>query len=635
MKIMKYIKKFALGMTITGLLGLVSCESYLDKAPESDISDTEPYENFENFQGFVEELYNCIPVYTAYAYHNSWNLGDDEIWCEVGRIYQLGGSIDEGDFWAWDEYGSPFRSGTSTTTSTDPKSKGYLWGYCWYGIRKANLGLENLENLTDATDEEKDLIAGQLYFFRGWFHFQIMKYWGGLPYISRVVKADEVFSDPRMTYQATADSAAADFSKAAELLPIDWDETTAGEVTYGNNGQRCNKIMALAYLGKNLLYAGSPLMNEVSGGEAEYNSDYCKRASEAFGEALSLAESSGRYKLADFSEYSKLFYTQNSSVVPGLEETIFWENTCGDGSRFRWNQINDYLTLGLSSGGYYISPTANYVFYNYGMANGLPINEDRDVTEADAESGYDPAYPWKDRDPRFYEDITVDGEECTDVDSYADEVRFASLYTGGFYRTSNDNKMNRTGLVMTKWKPHLAEYSNNGSTTMNNNATVLSLMRLADVYLMYAESTAAGYGVEGCASSYSSLSATAAINVVRDRAGVGHVADKYLASVDEFMSEVRRERAVELAFEGHRFCDLRRWKLLDQKPYTLKCSLEFERDPEGLTGEELAANFKDAKVLNLSMETILERGFTEKHYWFPFLTDDVNINSAFEQNPGW
>lgn len=630
---MKYIRISIYALLFMGVLGLASCEDYLDKAPNSDISPTEPFENFRNFQGFTEELYNCIPVYTAYAWHNSFNLGEEVYWDQSAKS-EFSYDVDRGNYWDWNNYGSPFVASSSGVTSTDPKEKGHLWGFAWYAIRKANIGIANLDLLTNATQEERDLIEGQLYFFRAWFHFQLMKYWGGLPYIDAVIPANEPIRLPRLTYQETAEKVAEDFKRAAELLPIDWDETTAGKATLGNNMQRANKIMALAYLGKNLLYAGSPLMNEASGGSATYNEDYCKRAAEAFGEALSLSESTGRYQLANFSEYSQLFYTQNSNgKIPGLKETIFWENTVGAASRFRWNQINDYIPKDLSSGGYYISPTANYVFNNYGMADGLPINDSRDITQADAESGYDPQHPWKDRDPRLYKDIILDGERVSATESLQEDIQFASLYTGGRFRTVNGGRSNLTGLMLTKFKPKLAE-RNTESTTMSNNCVVLSLMRLADVYLMYAEATAEGYGVNASASSYS-LSAVAAINVVRDRAGVGHVADKYSSSLDGFMSELRRERAVELSYEGHRFCDLRRWKLLDKKPYTLKCALEFERDPDGLSGAALAENYKDAKVLNLSMTTLFERQFTSKHYWFPFLLDDVNLYPEFHQNPGW
>lgn len=635
----KYTNIFTYACFLACVLGIVSCEDFLDKAPESDIGEAEPFKNFRNFQGFTEELYNCIPVYTAYTWHNSFNLGEDVYWAPLaGSIFAH--DVDKGNYWTWNSYGSPFEANLSAptgsaVTSTDPKDKGRLWGFSWYAIRKANVGIANLDLLVDATQEEKNLIEGQLYFFRAWFHLELMKYWGGLPYIDEVIPANEPIRIPRLTYQETADKVAADFQKAADLLPVNWDETVAGsQITPGNNMQRANKIMALAYLGKNYLYAGSPLMNEASGGSATYDQEYCQLAAEALGKALSLSESTGRYKLADFSKYSELFYIQNgNNRLPGLEETIFWENTVGAGSRFRWNQINNYIPKDLSSGGHYISPTANYVFYNYGMANGMPINDQRDITQADAESGYDPQYPWKDRDPRFYKDLILDGERTSANESLQEDIQFASLYSGGRFRVKDADKANLTGMMLTKFKPRVAEI-NTESSTMGNNSTVLSLMRLADVYLMYAEATAVGYGVNGTATSYS-LSAVDAVNVVRDRAGVGHVATKYTASLNAFMSEVQRERAVELAFEGHRFNDLRRWKLLDKAPYNLKTGLEFERDPNGLSGAALAENYKDAKVLNLSMHTIIERQLTSRHYWFPFMTDDVNIYSGFYQNPGW
>jgi hypothetical protein len=155
-------------------------------------------------------------------------------------------------------------------------------------------------------------------------------------------------------------------------------------------------------------------------------------------------------------------------------------------------------------------------------------------------------------------------------------------------------------------------------------------MRLSDIYLMYAEAAAVGYNsATGKDPSYSK-NAVDAVNVVRDRAKVGHVATKFLGSSDLFINEVRRERAVELAFEGHRFNDLRRWMLFIQSPYTLKKSVEFDRD-----ASFNPATPKTNKVLNIREKVILERNFSEKHYWLPLKNADVNMYLEFAQNPGW
>ncbi|UJH90785.1 RagB/SusD family nutrient uptake outer membrane protein [Antarcticibacterium sp. 1MA-6-2] len=187
---------------------------------------------------------------------------------------------------------------------------GGLWALAWYGIRKANIGLANLDLMTDATQEERDLIEGQLLFFRGWCHFQLIQYFGGMPYIDRVLPSDEPLCEPRLSYHESADRVATDLRAAADLLPINWDNTVAGRRTLGKNGLRINKIMALGYLGKNLLWAASPLMNYESTGSRTYNSEYAKRAAVAFGELLSLVEAGEtQYALLPFDRYSENFYT--------------------------------------------------------------------------------------------------------------------------------------------------------------------------------------------------------------------------------------------------------------------------------------------------------------------------------------
>lgn len=80
--------------------------------------------------------------------------------------------------------------------------------------------------------------------------------------------------------------------------------------------------------------------------------------------------------------------------------------------------------------------------------------------------------------------------------------------------------------------------------------------------------------------------------MIRERAGVEDVAASYTTDLEKFMGEVRRERAVELAYEGHRFNDLRRWKLLTEYPYNIKTKQLFDR-AEALT---LRLSLKNVKL---------------------------------------
>lgn len=647
MKMMNIYKKGVMGvmslMGVMGVMGLASCTDYLDKEERSIIDASQPYLNFRNFQGFVEELYTAMPIMTGHQYHSAWNFGEDDYW-EPQESRQLPNAIDQGNYWGWNEcFYSYFKekqggmnTGTPERMINDVSTKGYLYGLCWFGIRKANIGIANLDKLVDATQEEKNLIAGQLYFFRAWNHFMLMQYWGGLPYIDVVLDANSVFNLPRLSYQATAEKAAEDFQKAADLLPIDWDQTAAGKATLGKNAVRINKVMALAYKGKDLLWAGSPMMNQESTGNATYNADFCKRAADAFAEALKICEETGRYELADWDHYQEIFYTYKQNKLNGLKEVLFWENmaTCHIGV-WRWNLVNDWRPPLINNSGIKCYPAANYTDY-FGMANGLPIP---DITKPDAASGYNPEYPYKDRDPRFYYNFiydavktVLDGSKIL-KDGLPDERKqYASLYEGGLYRTDTPSKCVFTGYMNKKFT---SQYMNDFDDYKEGTVLVMPLMRLADVYLMYAESAAAGYGSATASASGYSLSAVGAIDKVRARAGVAGVDSKFLGSVDDFMSEVRRERAVELSFEGHRFTDLRRWLLLDKAPYNKKTAVYFDRAADQ-SDKERYANPKENHVLNLREVVLTERKYTlPKHNWFPFPQKDVQMYPEFAQNPGW
>lgn len=628
----KYLIKIGLPVAFIWIcIGISSCKKYLDRPLNVDIDPTEAFESFRNFQGFTEELYSAIPMMTRIGSHNNWNFGDDEMW-EPTETRLLAYNIDQGDYWGWQNaiFGSWFKNGGDPANTTDKGTKGNLWGLAWYSIRKANIGLDNLD-LLQATDEEKRLIEGQLYFFRGWYHFMLMQYWGGLPYIDMVLPPDQAPRVTRLNYQQTADKVAADLRKAAELLPVDWDQVAAGAPTKGANNRRINKIMALGFLGKNLLLAGSPLMNQESTGNASYNAEYCKKAADVLGEVLQLVETTGRYELAPFSQYSQIFYkyANTADPIPGLKEAIFLESTV-DPLGWRWNQVNDYRPMTINPSGIKCYPTANYV-NNYGMANGLPIV---DAVQADPESGYDPEFPWRGRDPRFYHDIMFDGERCVNntgaVGNNAQRI-YASLFTGGLFRTDNPTKYVFTGYMLSKF---VSKLMNDYDGFRENNSLVLSFLRLSDLYLMYAEAASEGYNSPmGKAPGYSKT-AVDAINFVRDRPGlgVGHVAAKFLTSQEAFRPEYRRERAVELAFEGHRFTDLRRWLQLIERPYTYKMGIEFNRVTPDV---QVYADPKNARVRNFRMTTLFERKFTARHYWFPFIIGDVNIYKDFPQNPGW
>ncbi|MBU2886069.1 RagB/SusD family nutrient uptake outer membrane protein [Gilvimarinus agarilyticus] len=638
----KYIKSlFKHTALMVGLLAGFSCEEYLERTPEAVLSSEVAFKNFTNFQGFTEELYHCVPNFTNRYWTNSFNWGDDEIQ-STAQNFHFGTKIENGDFWGWQSEFDGWNAGWMDRTgaftpyenvdNNDARMFKGLWPLAWIGIRKANLGLANMDLMTDATQEERDLIEGQLLFFRGWFHFQLIQYFGGLPYVDALLPADEQLRLPRLSYQECAEKAAADLRMAADLLPVHWDETVAGSSTSGKNDLRINKIMALGYLGKNLLWAGSPLMNFESTGSRTYNADYCQRAAVAFAELIELCESGeAPYSLVNFEDYSSLFYTAGQNwAYPGADEAIF-RSPYLDAHNSTYGTATQYTPAILAGGDVKFLPTANYVNF-YGMANGLPLPDD--VSQMDAASGYDPQFPWRDRDPRFYHDIIYDGVQVVQGSTNGqEELRYANLYSGGNYRDARTGS--RTGYLNYKFVPITVNNFDNGQSYGQALNINVPYMRLADIYIMYAEAATMGYGSATGQAPGASLTAVDAINKIRDRAGVGEVDGQFLGSAEDFLEEVRRERAVELAFERHRFNDLRRWLLLIEEPYTLKTALSFDRPAAGMPTVEDTDDPSQNRVVNLVENVILERNFTEKHYWLPLKVADVSIYPELNQNPGW
>ena len=614
---------YILSMFFIVCFTLTSCTDYLDRDSDSVLSEEDAFKNFNNFQGFIEVMYNVIPDIAKHNWVSSFNWGEDEVITTGNGEYLMGYAIDGGNYRSYINKGDCF---LDRNWSVDgDRFKKSLWGGGWYAIRQANLGLEVLEKgmLKDATQEEQNFIKGQLYFFRAWFYFQLTSYWGGLPYLESVIAPDAQFNLPRETYQENAEKMAADFQRAADLLPIDWDNTATGSRTKGNNALRPNKIWALSYLGKALLYAGSPLMeNGANNNNRSYNSEYCKRAADVLGQVLNMVESNQtQYALVDFDNYSTLFYTKEQNwLMPGGTEAIMRSPTYGADSY--WRQMNSYQLQAICEGdGIILCPAANYVNY-FGMQNGLPLD--------DPNSHFSKSQPWKDRDPRFYNNFIYDGVKMIKSPSSFKEYEYANLYEGGNC-CDDPRKTSRTGYFNYKFIPlgankDDADYGYGKATHFH-----LSWLRLAEVYLLYAEAVAQGYGSANSNSATFPKSAVYAVNVIRERAGVDPVADSYTNDLEKFMSEVRRERAVELAFEGHRFHDLRRWKLLTEYPYNIKTMQKFDRaeafDPE--------ADPKERKVVNFREEIVTQRKLSSKHYWLPFKTEDVTIYPEFYQNPGW
>jgi hypothetical protein len=637
-------------------LGSVSCADYLDKEPDSDVNPEMAFMNFTNFQGFVEEAYNCIPNKESNFWCCTFNWGEDEIMNTGGGDSHVTAHFDLGDYRNWYSNDQSFlHRGSGSLNSTSNDKFAHSLEHAWYVIRKMNLGLENIDKLTNATQEEKNLIKGQLLFMRAWWHEEMIVWFGGMPYVDHVIAADGPFDLPRLSFQECALRCAEDFRAAADLLPDNWDNTTVGKRTLGKNDLRITKVCALGYLGKVLLWAASPLNEKgaqlgaaKSGVTYQYNAELAGRAADALAEAIADIESGktpyslAEYKYSDIynheadkssnSNFSDIFYTTGQSwKMPGSVEAIM-RGPMPDINGSNWNftklwgpKVNNLV----EHDAIIHMPTANYINYAYGMANGLPLD--------DPESGFDPTHPFKNRDPRFYHDIMFDGFKFLNTTPGSDDrpFQYLEMFTGGNMVPTGDPARSangsRTGYFCQKLVPHQCNRYDGMYNWGGALQTYLPYMRVADIYLMYAE---AGAAIQGPAykNNKCQRAAVDAINLLRDRVGAGHVAEKYLMDKNKFMDEVRRERACELAFEGFRWNDLQRWLLLTEYPYNVKTRQEFKR----VGNFDFTKNDpRDAEVTGWSETVIVERAFELKHYLLPLKDEDVYLNGDYPQNPGW
>lgn len=662
---MKHIIYNIAGLSLCAVLAMsaTSCTDYLDRDPSIEVSETVAFQNFTNFQGFIEEMYVAIPEKESCFWCTTFNWGEDEIMNDGAGNTHLSHQMDLGNYRHWMNDGQNYLGGHAANTTSPDKFDRRIYDLSWYCIRKCNYGLKAMEDgLFVGSKEEQNILLGQLYFFRAWWHNEVMMYFGGMPYIDTVLDSGEEMKLPRLSYQECARKAADDFKKAASMLPLDWDKSGPGKKTSGHNQIRVTRTAALAYAGKCLLWAASPLMENhdqgvMNAGDMtyKYNTALAQEAADCLGTALNEVESGKTpYELCSYeyedvynhlkadgvkNSFTDIFYTTGQGwKQPGSVEAIF-RGPQPDVNGSNWNfaklwgsKINGFVEHDKIIH----MPTANYVNYAYGMANGLPIT--------DPNSGFDPTHPFKDRDPRFYHDIVFDGMRVATTEIGAKDPersqQYADFQTGSELR--NAELGSRSGYFCQK----LVSKSANKYDKMYDWAGALECylpyLRLADIYLMYAEATVAAK--QGNGTITFKKSAVEAINVLRDRVGAGHVDEGYAGDYHKLMDEIRRERACELAFEGFRWNDLQRWLLLTDSRFNKKTSQEFKRVKANETNENgiIVENAwyrendpRDGEVTGWSEKVICDRLLGTKHYWFPLPDKDVYLYPEFNQNPGW
>lgn len=576
-----------------------ACKDYLNIPAEASVTEEEVFGTYFNFQSYVDQLYNnmCDPI--SYL-TSSPNFGGEAVSnAAVTTAYK---SI-RGNYLAM--------LNRSMFQTIEANGDIGLWIEAWRSIRMANVGLENLDYLV-ATTDEKNKIEGQLLFFRAYFHLELLSAWGSIPYINKVLNADEV-DLPRyysykgkQNYQACTEYIAEDLERAAGLLPLSWENPSI-------NLGRVTSVTALAYEARALLYAGSPLMNEVSGNSAVPDTEYMRRVAIVAGKAIKLAEENpDKYGLVSWADYQKMFTTTTNNSM-WTKETLLarfgWKSRVNErGTGLFNNRLRAYIpdanTFGSS--GQCETLTQNYVD-KFEMADGTLYKQEYDQ---------DNVKRWNYRDPRFRFNVYVDRDNPIDD---ASAVYQLQMYTGGKTLISGTGCL--TPYVMHKfWPKGITPKLSPQPPEMANFRIMTPLMRLAEVYLTYAEAQNEYSGDAGSKAEGATVSALQAVNKVRARAN--HVPTTATGGAHgSFRDMILNERAVEFVSEaGQYWYDIRRWKightLNNEAVYTLDFDLAWT--PGSFVRREL-----------------MKRVFDRRNYWLPFPQDQTQMSLDFPQNPGW
>jgi hypothetical protein len=673
---MKKISKYI--VILSALIFATSCEDYLDRPNQSDLPVEDVFKDFVHAQGFVEVMYRYVNNQACSGNQNDGSnflMAEEVISANTGMLpYRFdmgnqemavstaGSLVNNPSLGGTGFFDRPDMDGTSWSQANATLRPGIWDG--WQAIRIANIVLANMDMMVGATQTEKNLIKGQALFFRAYFHAEIMKYWGRIPYIDFVITGnDGDFKLKRpATYKESAMKADADFAAAAALLPYNWDDLkndpaatmyTFKPETYGNNLMRINKAIVYSFKGKNLLMAASPLMKNSTSSTPpdtyDYDEELCEMAASDFARVIQMdRDNVNSLGLANATNYNRLFYTEATSIGnvrwPGTAlnmgggegEYIF--SSCTAGLNFTKAAVTAYMPYTNKINP--VRPTHRFIYNTFGTANGLACSED---------PTFNANNQFVNRDPRFYVNHIIDGDTIIRNSAASTKYKYAQLYTTGESRKVNAVPNFETGYFIKKW----GDITNNNVTTSGlpptENADKLTEfnsfrmnMRLTDVYLMYAEALAATtkYGVS-TAPSFSHLpgapSAIEVINMIRARFGVPTVESAYssiginiLGNRTKFMDVVRRERSIELAYEGQRYEDIRRWVLAHLTDYKTKSAINFDRVSysETARGTFQNTNFQEVIIRTRICEY-------PKHYWIPFTTKHTELFVGFEQNPGW
>lgn len=455
-----------------------------------------------------------------------------------------------------------------------------VWSSLYTRIARCNYILSNMYKAKEVSRETVyNQVEGQALFLRAFFYHYLINLYGDVPFVTEMISIDEGKSLSRTPRAEIAAQILEDLETAAEKLPAQWTGADLGRITKG---------AALALRARIALLEGNyQIAAESSKAVMDLNT----------------------YEL--YNDYTQLFQLAGKNSKESIFSLPYLRGTTTSG-------VPLYVGIRATQGWSIYVPSQNLVDY-YQCTDGKAI---------DKSSSYDPSKPFQNRDPRLTASILTPGQWIGGYlfETHPDSTTTSRIQNGKVTRIANQEVTHAyatfTGYIWKKYQDSLEIPAYNTQSELN-----YMFIRYAEVLLTYAEAKIELGQVD--------QSVVDAINKVRTRTTVAMPAIT-ISGADEMRKIVRYERTVELAMEGHRLFDIRRWKyaahVMPGNVLGRKKKL-FYQSPVIPTIDEYGKSHypKETELFNI----IGVNTFVEKNYYWPVPQKERDLNKNLSQNTGY
>lgn len=623
-------------LVASGLLFFQSC-NYLDVVPDNVATIDNAFTMRSEAIKYLATCYSYLPP-DGDPTRNPAYLAGDEFWLDYPTL-----SID----------GTNWNIARGNQNVTNPYVN-YWDGYMYNAIRDCNIFLENIrdpEKVRDMTQDERTTWEGEVMFLKAYYHFMLMRHYGPIPTMDVNLSVNTSIEDAKVKRQPideVVDYIVKVLDEAIPKLP----NTVQSPVT---DLGRITKPIALGIKAKVLLYAASPLFNGNTDyatfknvdGTLFFNQSFqlekWQRAARAAKEAITACENLGMglYQFPGtvfpLSDTTMIQMSVRNAVTEKWNKEIIWANPTSRAWQMQYSSMAhiDPNNAGNNSVHGTLAPSLKIVDQFY-TRNGVPMDEDKTLdfsNKNQLRSGnyaerfnniqnYQTARVHFDRENRFYANVGFDGGIwfMENSPSRSDENTWTTQLRLGLFGSG-------LSIPVTTYYPKKLvnwKFAFKDGNSSHIEEYPWPMMRLADLYLMYAEALNESEGPTADVFLY--------LNKIRQRAGLEGIQESWSnyalnpakpTSKQGLRSIIQRERNIEMSFEGSRFWDLKRWKLAAQ---------ELNKN---ITGWDRNQD-KDHPELFYKEQTFFQQRFVApRDYFWPIRENNLLVNPNLVQNPGW